>query len=161
MPNGSSVPRYYFPPSRENSGPILRVTAANGNEALVIISGEIGDFRVVTWPATGRFLALPSAWLVSADAPRQSEQLRGFEGHTVHYVFPLPGRGLVLVGHCCGIYFYDKDGMRWGHDDLFCCADPVLDVVGDALLLRAHKHGEDPGETPVLKQLNLLSGRRA
>lgn len=159
MPNSPSIGRYYLPQDQENSGPILRVSA-NGEESLVIISGTVGGFGVATWPNPERFLVRPSGWLVDANAPDKSEQLRGFEEHTVHFVFPLPDRGLALIGHCCALYCYGSEGMRWKQEDLFCCDDPQLDVAGDVLLVTAHKHGVDPRGTPTLKRLDLLTGRQ-
>jgi hypothetical protein len=159
MPNSTSIPRWFLPQGSENAGPILCVTSANGRKSLVIIAGDAPKFKVATWPNSAHFLALPGAWLVDAAAPENSRQLRGFDGHTVHYMVPIPDRELVLIGHCCAIYCYGSDGMRWAHEDLFCCDDPSLEVVGDVLRVTAHKHSVD-GEGPTLKPLDLLTGER-
>ncbi len=158
LPNSPSFPRYYLPRGQESGGPILRVTNGIGQKYLVIVSGEIGGFRIATWPDPNRFLVRPGGWLFDATEPTKAEQLPGFDGHTVHYVVPLAERSLVLVGHCCGIYCYDGEGMRWQQEDLFCCDDPQLEVAGDVLLLTAQKHGVDPENTPTLKRLDLMTG---
>lgn len=101
-----------------------------------------------------------TAWLVDAEQPDRSKILVGFEGHSVHYIFRIAARNLVLIGHCCGLYCYGENGLLWSLQDLFCCKDPVLDVAGNDLVILAHKHGEDPNETPKRKIVDLWTGRR-
>lgn len=160
MPNSPSIARHYLPHGVPNGGPILRITSPKGAKSLVIIAGHAQGFKVQTWPNPEKFLALPSAWLVDSVAPEQSQQLPGFEGHTVHYVVPLHKHNVVLIGHCCALYCYDNQGLRWAHEDLFCCDDPILDVADETLLVTAHKHGGDPGDTPTLKHIDLQTGKR-
>lgn len=155
----SSLPIYYLSPN-QHDGPILRVTAKTGEKFIVIVPGEERRFAVVTWPNAERFLAIPSGYLVDTITPSESRQLHGFDGHGVHYVFPVPEHKLVLAGHCCGICCYDCEGVVWTQDELFCCEDPAIDLCGEQLLVTAHKHGEDPGDAPVLKRLTLLTGKR-
>jgi hypothetical protein len=159
-PNSPSIETHYLPNGVPNGGPILRVTDVNGKKSLVVIAGEIEGLKVLPWPNRTSFLTLPGAWLIDSDAPERSRRLDGFEGHTVHYAFPLPQHNVVLIGHCCALYCYDSEGLRWAQEDLFCCEDPVLDTADEVLLVTAHKHGKDPEDTPTLKRLDLKTGKR-
>lgn len=163
MPNSTSVKIYYFPPAKRNSGPILRIRRADGERFIAVIEDhpeQTDRFSLSTWPNPNKFLALPSAWLIDTARPDRSETLPGFDGHSVHYIFRNAARNVVLIGHCCGLYCYGAAGLLWRAENLFCCQDPILDVAGDSLVVLAHKHGEDPGETPTRKVLDLMTGRR-
>ncbi len=155
MPSSTSIKRFEF-----GTGPILRIKPETGDKFLAIVPGGVSDLRLSTWPNPGALFVQPSGWLINTQNPEASIELPGFVGHTIHYVFPMPSRGLVIVGHCCGMYCYDAGGLKWQQDDLFCCEDPILDIAGDTLVVVAHKHGEDPGETPVRKTLDLTTGAR-
>jgi hypothetical protein len=157
VPN-SALERYYFPPGTENSGPVLRVTSSKGERFLAIVAGSAEDFRTTTWPNPDVFLTIPALWLIDTASPSGSEPLP-IHGHALHYFYPIVDRELVLVGDCCEIHCYGPTGKIWGRDDFFCCEDPRIEVAGDRLLLTAHKHGEDPEDTAVLKQLDLLTGK--
>jgi hypothetical protein len=157
VPN-SALEQYYFPPGGANSGAVLRVTSSTGERFLAIAAGQAVDFRVTTWPNPDVFLTTPALWLIDTASPSRSEPLP-ISGHTLHYFYPIVDRELVLVGDCCEIYCYGPRGKIWGRSDLFCCEDPRIEVAGDRLLLTAHKHGEDPEDTTVLKQLDLLTGK--
>ena len=155
MPNTTSTKRFYF-----DSGPILRIQPECGDKFLAIVPGEVSDLKLITWPNPDALFVLPSGWLIDTQNPKASFKLPGFEGHTIHYVFPMPSRELVIVGHCCALYCYGASGVKWQRDDLFCCEDPILDLAVDTLIVLAHKHGEDPGETPARKILDLTTGAR-
>ncbi len=157
LPN-SALERYYFPQGSKSSGPILRVTPAEGKNFLAIVAGKASEFRITTWPNPNVFLAIPALCLIDTSSPSRSELLP-IKRHTLHYFYPIADRELVLVGDCCEIYCYGPAGQIWAREDLFCCEDPYIDIAGDRLLLTAHKHGEDPEDTPVLKQLDLLTGK--
>lgn len=155
MPSSTSMKRFEF-----GTGPILRIKPATGDKFLAIVPGEVSDLKLSTWPDPDAFFVQPSGWLINSRNPEASTKLPEFVGHTSHYVFPIPSKGLVIVGHCCGMYCYGANGLRWQQDDLFCCEDPILDVAGDTLLVVAHKHAEDPRETPMRKILDLTTGAR-
>ena len=160
LPNSPSTALYYLPPNRSNGGPILRVTNADGRKLLVIVAGRADDIALSTWPNSDQFVVLPVAWVFDTRSPDKSYELSGFEGHSLHYVFPVPEHKAIILGHCCGLYCYGIEGLMWKQDDLFCCDDPALGLSGATLLVTAHKHGEDPGNEPVLKRLDLFTGKR-
>ncbi len=155
MPN-SAVERFDFGPG----GPILRITPDDRKAFIITVPGELSKLRLVTWPDPYALFAMPSGYLINVRDPKATAILPGFEGHSVHYLFPVPDKGVVLIGHCCAIYCYDGSGLRWEHTDLFCCDDPAIDVCGDEVVLVAHKHGEDAGEDPTRKSVDLLTGRK-
>jgi hypothetical protein len=161
MPNSPSLERHFLNPAPhgDGAGPILRVSGER-NRFIAVVGGSHKNLRITTWPNPWCFLALPSAILVNAREPDLSAQLEGFEGHTVHYKVPLADRGLILIGHCCAMYCYNAEGLLWSLEEAFCCEDPVIDVAGDDLVLTAHKHGVDPGETPTRKTFELLTGHK-
>jgi hypothetical protein len=162
MPNSPSLKPHYLDPGPhgDGSGPILRVTTKDGTKFIAVIGGDMHSLRLATWPSPAHFFALPSAVLVDTAEPARSRKLEGFEGHCVHYAVSLPDHGMELIGHCCAIYGYNADGLAWALEDAFCCDDPIIDVAGDDLVLVAHNHSEDPGDTPSRKVFDLLTGSR-
>ena len=154
MPSSPSIKVYDL----GRGGPILKLVPHGGAPFIVTVPGETSTLRLCTWPAAEALFALPSGILINTAHPEKSAKLPGFEGHTVHYVFPVPSQRFILVGHCCGIYCYDKNGVRWEQDDLFCCDDPIIDAVHEKIVLLAHKHGVDPGNEPVRKVISAQTG---
>jgi hypothetical protein len=159
LPNSQRTALIYLPASSTSGGPILRVTRRERDRFLVVVRSESDGFKIYTWPDSDKMLASPSAWLIDTINPEHSVLLDGFDGHSLHYVFPI-APGSIIVGHCCGLYCYGSIGLLWKAEDLFCCTDPILTVHGQTLIVLAHKHGVDPDQMPTPKRLNLHTGER-
>jgi len=165
----SAIPKEYlsrrfdFPPDSGYGGEILRVISHSGEDFVASVQGDETSLRLVTWTDPDVFLALPAAWLINADNPRKSVAFLSafedsiFDGHSVHYVIGVPDRGLMLLGHCCGIACYGPNGFAWRREDLFCCNDPKIEFQGDEVWITAEKHGVDAGLT--LKRVDVTTGK--
>ncbi len=140
------------------SGPILRFERPGVKRFTVVLPWST-EAKFYTWPSPDKLLAVPSMWLIDTVKPEASSRLCGFEGHSLHYISPVPP-DFVLLGHCCELYCYDASGLAWESTDLFCCTDPVITIEGNRIRLLAHKHGIDRCEEPVGKWLDLATGER-
>jgi hypothetical protein len=154
--------RYDFPPDSGYDGQILRVLSHSGEDFVVSLRGDEGSLQLITWTDPDVFLALPAGWLINAANPRKSAAFSSafedsiFNGHSVHYAIGVPGRGLILLGHCCGITCYGPNGFVWRRQDLFCCDDPKIEFHDDEVWITGEKHGPDAG--PTLKRVDVFTG---
>jgi hypothetical protein len=154
LPTSQSIARY-----GSGSGAILRILPRASAQFIFIVDDNLDKLQLLSWPDPEALVVMPGAFLISTRDPGgSSRKLAGFEGHSVHYVHQLHSPNVVLIGHCCAIYCYDREGLRWAWDDLFCCQDPKIDIAGDDLILLASKHGTGH-DTPHEMIVSLSTGK--
>lgn len=139
MPSSLRVSRYGSGP-----GPILRVMPHGGEEFVITVPGEAGTVTLSTLPNPRQFAVFnrrDMPVIVDVDNPETLKEVEQFRSHGLRNILPIPTAGVIVLSSCCSIVAYDGDGLRWEHNaDLFCCDEPMIDVVFEQIIVDGHAH---------------------
>jgi hypothetical protein len=137
----------------EDPGPILRVIPEGGDAFVVIVPGLAGTMTLSTMPNPREFAVFnrrEMPVIINIDRPGDLAEIAHFRGHGLRNVFRLREAGVVVMNSCCDLIGWGEHGILWEHrSDLFCCDEPIVDVVGSQVMVDGETH-QNPGRRRIL-----------